>query len=222
MNRRVLTFCIVAGLAFHAAPLMAVEGQVVFTEGEVLVRSGSTETDAHIGLEVGEGDVIETLDGSIAVIALNEGTEIKLRENTVVELDSLDREVSVALSRGGVFSRVVGQTVDRYSVKTEFSVAGVRGTEFFIAFGRTIEENPDIWLCVNSGSVEVSILATDETVIVEEGLGINILGSKRLTEPKFYPWTTKLNWNMDPDAGQVVDDTDLDQAYSDLLDQDYD
>ena len=91
-----------------------------------------------------------------------------------------------------------------------------------MAFGRTIDDNPDIWLCVNEGTVEVAIVESDESVLVEEGEGINIVGGNRLTKPRFYPWTQKLNWNSDPRAGEVSDRTDLDQAYSDLLDQDYD
>ena len=42
----------------------------------------------------------------------------------------------------------------RYTVRTETAVAGVRGTEFFVAYGRRIDEHPDVWLCVNSGAVE--------------------------------------------------------------------
>jgi hypothetical protein len=70
--------------------------------------------------------------------------------------------------------------------------------------------------------VEVAILDTRDTLIVEEGKGINIIGGTNLTSPQRYPWTRKLNWNMDPAAGAVEDRTDLEQAYSDLLDQDYD
>jgi len=57
---------------------------------------------------------------------------------------------------------------------------------------------------------------------VREGEGINILDGVRLTDAQPYDWTRELNWNMDPDRGEVYDDTDLDQAYADLLDQDYD
>ena len=108
------------------------------------------------------------------------------------------------------------------TVKTETAVMGVRGTEFFIAYGRKIDEYRDVWVCVNTGSVEVRIPETRESLIVEEGKGINIVGGTNLTTPQRYPWTRKLNWNLDPAAGQVEDRTDLDQAYSDLLDQDYD
>ena len=61
-----------------------------------------------------------------------------------------------------------------------------------------------------------------EVETVEEGEGINILAGLRATEPRFFPWTLKLNWNFDPDSGKIVDKTDLDAAYADLLDQDYD
>ncbi len=200
----------------------ALEGEIVYTDGEVFVSQGTNETEAFIGMKVSEGDTLETLEDSLAVIRLAEGTEIKMRESTVLSLDSLGRQVSVNLTKGGVFSRVYRQAVDRYDVRTQNAVAGVRGTEFFMAFGKTIDEKPDVWLCVNEGSVEVSIAETKEKVVVEEGLGINIVGGVKLTSPRFYPWTRELNWNTDPGAGEVKDTTNLDQAYSDLLDQDYD
>jgi ferric-dicitrate binding protein FerR (iron transport regulator) len=213
-------------LAFAALllgmPVAASEGEIVYTDGDVLVAHSSSEEEAFIGMQVGKGDTVETLEDSLAVIRLAEGTEIKMRESTMLSLESLGNHVSVNLTKGGVFSRVLRQAVDHYEVRTHSAVAGVRGTEFFVAFGRTIDEKPDIWLCVNEGSVEVSIAETSERVVVEEGQGINIVGGVKLTSPKFYPWTQELNWNTDPSAGDVKDATDLDQAYSDLLDQDYD
>jgi hypothetical protein len=107
-------------------------------------------------------------------------------------------------------------------VRTGTAVAGVRGTQFFIAYGRTIDSQPDIWLCVNAGTVEVTLPASGQSVFVKEGLGVNIVGGAKLTVPRSYPWTRKLNWNMDSKNGKVADVTNLDQAYSDLLDQDYD
>jgi ferric-dicitrate binding protein FerR (iron transport regulator) len=158
----------------------------------------------------------------MAVISLVDGAEIKLRENTTLSLDSLGRNVSVRLTSGSVFSRVNRHMVRGFSVQTETAVMGVRGTEFFVAYGRQIDRYRDVWVCVNSGTVEVAILESRDTLIVEEGEGINIVGGTNLTSPQRYPWTRKLNWNMDPAAGAVEDRTDLDQAYSDLLDQDYD
>ncbi len=203
-------------------PLAALEGEFVYTQGDVFRIRGSERMEAEIGLTVEQGDIIETGPEAMAVISIPNNAELKLRENSRIAMDSLGEQIQVNLAKGGLFSRVVRRLTGRFSVRTETAVAGVRGTEFFMAFGRTIDDNPDIWLCVNEGTVEVAIVETDETVLVEEGEGINIISGTRLTKPRFYPWTQKLNWNSDPRAGEVADRTDLDQAYSDLLDQDYD
>lgn len=210
------------GLLSAAGQAGAVDGDIVYTYGEVVVHRSSGILPAEIGMPVGQGDVIETGGRAMAVISLLDGAEMKLRENTTLSLDSLGQRVSVHLATGSVFSRVNKQIISGFSVKTETAVMGVRGTEFFVAYGRTIDRHPDIWVCVNTGSVEVAILETQDTLIVEEGEGINIVGGTNLTSPQRYPWTRKLNWNMDPAAGEVIDRTDLEQAYSDLLDQDYD
>ncbi|MDC7228343.1 MAG: hypothetical protein PQJ61_16390 [Spirochaetales bacterium] len=75
-------------------------------------------------------------------------------------------------------------------------VAGVRGAEFFMSYGRTIDESPDIRLCVNEGSVEVNVPATGDSVLVREREGISILDGENLTVPEFYPWTGEL-YNLD-------------------------
>ena len=213
---------VLSWLLVSAAGLFAVDGDIVYTHGKVLVHRNPDVVTAEIGMPVGEGDVIETADDSMAVISLVDGAEIKLRENTTLALESLGRDVSVRLSSGSVFSRVIRYMVSGFSVKTETAAMGVRGTEFFVAYGRKIDSYRDVWVCVNSGSVEVSVLDTRDTLLVEEGKGVNIVGGTNLTSPQRYPWTRKLNWNMDPEAGEVEDRTDLEQAYSDLLDQDYD
>jgi len=209
-------------LLIATGQVLAVDGNVVYTYGQVSIHRSSDVLPAEIGMPVGKGDVVETARDGIAVISLVDGAEVKLRENTTLSLDSLGKSVSVRLSSGSVFSRVNRRLISGFSVKTETAVMGVRGTEFFVAYGRKIDSYRDVWVCVNTGSVEVAILETRDTLIVEEGKGINIVGGTNLSSPQRYPWTRKLNWNMDPAVGNVEDRTDLEQAYSDLLDQDYD
>jgi len=221
-KRKILLLSALLWLLIAAVQAAAVDGDVVYTYGRVLVHRNPEVVPAEIGMSVGEGDVIETAGDAMAVISLVDGAEIKLRENTTLALDTLGRNVSVHLTSGSVFSRVNRYALSGFSVKTETAVMGVRGTEFFVAYGRKIDRYRDVWVCVNTGSVEVAILESRDTLIVEQGKGINILGGTNLTSPQRYPWTRKLNWNMDPGAGVVEDRTDLEQAYSDLLDQDYD
>ncbi len=208
-------------LALPAAAF-AVNGQVVYTEGDVAWRNGTTTHDAAIGDSLGPGDVIVTGPQSLAVIDLANGTTLKLKEKTTLAIDSIGDSTAVTLTAGGVFTTIVRKLTGRFSVQTQTAIAGVRGTEFFIAYGKTIDEKPDVWLCVNSGAVEVALPDTGQTVVVKQGLGINIVGGQKITSPRRYPWTRKLNWNVNPESGTVEDRTSLEQAYSDLLNQDYD
>ncbi|MFW5688714.1 MAG: FecR family protein [bacterium] len=225
VGRNVRTVAVFAVLLAAVASAWAQDGRLEYVEGDVWVESAGARTFADFGSPVARGDLVITGADGVAVVTVAEGSQIKLRENTVVEISRLVDRASVDLRQGGIFARVSREIAGSrrgFQVTTPTVVAGVRGTRFFVAYGRTIESRPDLWLCVNEGSVEVSVAEAESTTIVNEGEGINILSGVRPTDPRFYQWTTNLNWNFDPDEGSVRDTTDLDAAYSDLLDQDYD
>ena len=201
--------------------LPADDGLITYFDGDVSIRRGSITIEADFGLPVFQGDVLETGSNSLLIIQLNSKGELKLKGDTILVLETTGKETSLILNRGSVFSKVNRLVNGSFFVRTLSMVAGVRGTEFFVAYGRRVETEPDVWLCVNEGAVNVALTKTGESVIVREGEGINILSGRKLTEPVFYPWTEELNWNTDPNAGPVVDTTNLDSAYEDLLDQDY-
>jgi hypothetical protein len=207
-----------------AATASAQDARIEYVEGEVWIESAAARRVADFGSPVATGDLVVTGADGVAVVAVGAGAQIKLRENSVVRIDAAVESGSVELRHGGIFARVTRSVSGRraFQVTTPTVVAGVRGTEFFVAYGRTVEDLPDVWLCVNEGSVEVTVHEVDSRTIVDAGQGVNILSGVRTTDPRFYPWTTNLNWNFDPSEGDVRDTTDLDAAYSDLLDQDYD
>ena len=75
------------------------------------------------------------------------------------------------------------------------------------------------------------LAAVDDNIAqyIARRTGMSIDESHRLRRRLWQKWGTtargmrdELNWNLDPGSGQVEDRTDLEQAYSDLLDQDYD
>ncbi|MDE2292263.1 MAG: hypothetical protein KGL53_09285, partial [Elusimicrobia bacterium] len=101
------------------------------------------------------------------------------------------------------------------------AVAAVRGTRFFTVFGREHGGKHDLWVCVDEGAVDVKTTASQRGLSVPAGKGVLIKAGLDVTKPQAYDWTKKLNWNMDPAAGPVADETKLDAAYSDLKDQDY-
>jgi ferric-dicitrate binding protein FerR (iron transport regulator) len=201
---------------------------IEYVEGQVTVSGQSGDFEADFGTPLVVGDTVITGPAGIAILRINSRTQVKLRENTRLTVESATEQAAVRLERGGVFARVAretsnaARTLSGFEVRTPSVVAGVRGTEFFVAYGRTIEDEPDLWLCVNEGTVAVAVTRTGQETVVEEGEGINILAGLRATDPRPYAWTKQLNWGFDPAEGEVRDDTDLDGAYADLLDQDYD
>ena len=211
---------LVSALAFPAV-IFALDGQVVYSEGTVTVTSGGASQDAGPGTKVSQEDTVTTGADGLAVIDLSNATQIKLRENTSVVVQAIGDDTRVSLTTGGLFTHVLRKLSGTFSVRTDNAVAGVRGTEFFVAYGRTVDNQRDIWLCVNEGTVDVSIPSTNQHVAVPAGQGINIVGGMKLTPPRSYTWTRGLNWNMDAATGTVEDHTNLDQAYSDLLNHDY-
>ena len=199
----------------------ALDGKILYTEGTVTVTTGGSSQDAGPGTTVSAGDVVSTGADGLAVVDLSNATQIKLRENTSVTIGALGDNTQVSLSAGALFTRILGKLAGTFSVQAGMTTAGVRGTEFFVAFGRTVDQEPDVWLCVNSGTVDVSVASSGQHVLVPAGKGINIIGGAKLTPPRGYRWTKGLNWNMDPSSGSVEDHTSMNQAYDDLLNHDY-
>ncbi|MDC7232728.1 MAG: FecR family protein [Spirochaetales bacterium] len=147
------------------------QSSLSYYEGDVTVLRNSREMEADFGMDLLTGDLIRSGRNSVAIIEMEHGRTLKLREDSSLVLENLSRQTSVALKKGSVFSRVERLSGGSFNVHTDAVVAGVRGTEFFMAFGETIDHEPDLWLCVNEGTVEVSLKKGDESVLVEEGEG---------------------------------------------------
>lgn len=199
--------------------------RLVFASGAVTVESQGASHPGRAGEALENGDAVSTGGAATAVIGLADGSRLKLRESgrLVLNLPGPRGTVTEAyLTLGSVFAKVTKRLPGaEFHVRTKTAVAAVRGTEFFTAFGRAQGESRDLWVCVNEGAVEVRTDAGKPPVRVPRGKGLLIKSGLDATRPQAYDWTKTLNWNMDPDKGAVADATDLDAAYSDLLDQDY-
>ena len=122
-----------------------------------------------------------------------------------------------------MLSKKAHQTKDPpLTVQTVNAAMGVRGTEFFVAFGKVPDIEPDLWMCVNEGKVEVKSKKEDGVKTVNQGEGILLPNGSKITDPKAYAWTQGLNWNMNPDSGELDNPMDIEKMYTDLLDEDYD
>jgi ferric-dicitrate binding protein FerR (iron transport regulator) len=208
-------------LLFSALPASA--ARVLYTAGSVQVETSGKRREVKKGAEISPGDAILTGSGALAIIALDDGSRIKLRENSKVVLEQADDKGSrIYLDIGGVFAKIKKLTAGRqFKVRTHSAVAAVRGTEFFTAYGRKTRRGHDMWACVNEGAIELTSAKEAGAITVKQGEGVLVKNGSSLTKPRPFDWTKTLNWSMEPETGNVEDKTDLGGAYADLLDRDY-
>jgi len=176
MNRLLspLVFCVF--VASLAAPAAAAEiGTLASLRGTVEIGRASTWTAMAPGDALQQGDRIRTGNPGQArivfqddtVLTLNEDTEIVLDEN-VFTPDSGESRSLTSLLRGAVnavVSEYYGRQGSEYTIRTATATAGVRGTEFIVAYYPELSLAEVIGI---SGQVEVRSTLADieETVYV--------------------------------------------------------
>ena len=207
-----------------AGTLSAAEaGKIAFVAGNAEVSRSGKWQKLTLGAVVNEAEKLRTGPKATMIVALKSGASLKLKPDTILVLTAAENNTTVDLQGGSVFARVdkrrPGQS---FEIRAQTTVAGVRGTEFFFAYGKKEKEKSDLWLCVNEGRVNVTDGATQSEVDVNAGEGIIVPTDKQIPKPKAYAWTKKLNWNMDAGKGGVEDKSNLKSAYSDLTKQNYD
>ncbi len=220
-----MTLFLFAGVAFASSHAMADSAVVTAVKGSVQTKKAGELVALKIGDKIAEAQSVQTGAASTAVLVYPDGSRIKLKENSEVVVHLVDtpqEKVGANLIIGALFAAVTKKKEPHFFVKTPTAVAGVRGTDFFTSFDNK-ENTPNLWLCVHEGSVEVVPLDSRPAIVVKEGLGIVVRADQKIDEPKPYEWTKQLNWNMDPAAGDVEDNSQFDsQKYKDLLKYKYD
>ncbi len=195
-------------------------GKLTYAQGEVTVISGGKSSKAQKETSVLAGDSVKTGPQSLAIIVMDDGAQLKLNENSNLEIP-LKEEGTVSLKSGSVFSKIPKQKLkNQFKVVTPTAVMGVRGTHFFTAYGTNVDHPSDAWMCVEEGSVGVTTKNSKKVVIVNKGEGVLVTDKKGVTPPQKYAWTKKLNWNLDPASGTV--ENKLEISYKEtLLKEDY-
>ena len=119
-------------------------GYVVRHQGPVTVKDLNGETQQlEINSPIYEGDRITTGMNSTAFIAMDDGAEIYLKEDSVVKISSyiitsgFDKDSSsiIDLLKGGlrkITGSIGASALSNYQVKTGLATIGIRGTEYVI------------------------------------------------------------------------------------------
>ncbi len=199
-------------------------GEVLFVKGVVKIKQNEKQIQAAKGQRFINRSLIETGNNALAVISLVDGSKIKLNKNSKIVISvSSKSPTKVGIFKGSSFFNVLKSKIsskDKFIVKTKNASIGVRGTEFFVSYGK--DNAKDAWMCVNEGRVSVTPKDGKESVSVKAGEGVQIIGKKRVTKPKPLAWTRKLNWRLNSQDGDLENKVNIEDAYTDLLDQDYD
>jgi len=197
----------------------AYSAKITYVQGSVQVGRGEHFEKAELDQKVTAGEIIKTGTGSTVILTTEDQSQLKLKENSELQLSD-PKNNEVFLKTGGLFSKITKAPETHFHVKTHTAVMGVRGTRFYTSYGEE-KQKDDVWMCVNEGLVAVETPG-DQPMMVKEGYGVFAPPKRKVSEPKPFEWTKKLNWNMDPEKGDVVDHTDMKAAYGNLLKQNYD
>lgn len=122
-----------------AAPNAQPAGSVTFLAGEATRTGGGKAEPLAVGKAVYQGDVLETQRRTRLEVKLADGSVVRLGPSSKAEVQGAafgksveDRKVSAKLVVGKVWANVAKAVggEQRFEVKTENAVAGVRGTTF--------------------------------------------------------------------------------------------
>jgi hypothetical protein len=130
---------LLAAAAALAAPKAPEAGAVTFLAGEATRAAGGKTEKLAVGKAVHEGDTLETQKRTRLEVKLSDGSVLRLGPSSKAEVSAAafgktveERNVSATLVVGKVWANVAKAVggEQRFEVRTENAVAGVRGTTF--------------------------------------------------------------------------------------------
>ncbi len=150
MKRFVFVWALVA-IATTATAFAADKASIVYLEGDVTMNG----SPASIGDPVLAGAVLATGPDSLCQIVFNTKNIVHIAAGTILRFDPNSLSSGATLQKGAVAMvlRNLAAKGDqlRFSIKTPTTVAGVRGTCFFVA----VEDDNNTYICACNGSIHL-------------------------------------------------------------------
>lgn len=208
MNRTKLCFllvCFILSLtgvwAEGKAPLV-LDAKLEIISGQVkLTRVGSAKTDVITNsVELYAGDLLETLRGSKATLVYDDGTIMRIKERTLIEVQPL----SLKVFKGKTWYKFTKRGSE-FKIETPTLVAGIRGTEFEVAVGSRKRTS----LSVTEGAVAVRSRKTRRGLLIRSGFATHCDPESDLAKPyKFNVARKKAEWT-DSEWEPKADENDI-------------
>lgn len=178
------------------------KGQLEYREGEVEIKRGDKGwVQLSKGNILNSGNEIRTLNESRAIVTFEDGSVLRLDENTSIKIQSTENKIEIVLSKGSIFNKVSKSETRKYSVQSgEYKIIAL-GTEF------SVEKESESEVKVLVVESEVEIQNKDGSVLekVETGKKVEInkkeINKKIITkeekEEKFIAWNIEKNKKVD-------------------------
>lgn len=167
---------------------------IKFVKGDVKRKSGNSSWKAirRAGTILIEQDIIKTGKSGVAEIQFDDGSKLKLVNNSQISLKEYKLgkkggKLNINVKKGAIFAKVNKlKGSSTFGVSAGEAVVGVRGTEFFVN-----NKSNKVEVEVYEGKVEVS--ANNDKVAVDTGMGTTVLSNKGPKKP-YKVKVRKINW----------------------------
>lgn len=187
--------------------------KIIHLKGEVGFIRGNEEMQRLTKeVSLGEQDVIETKEKSLAIISYG-GNTVKIGENSQFKINSLaslknKRKDSYVLKYGRAIFKYLGRKNDKkLEVRTKNVALGVRGTTFFV-FSSSGNTNMG-GFAVKEGAIEIENYLSKKKVTLKDGEGILLNDKGKFSQVKNYDWIKLINWELDPQKKDLSDSPKL-------------
>lgn len=182
MNRTSLCFlficCLFSLSAAWAEPvkLIPLDAKLEIVSGQIkLTRVGSTKTDIITqSCELFSGDLLETLRESKAVLVYADGTNMRIKERTLVEVQPM----SIKVFKGKTWYKFTKRGTE-FRIETPTLVAGIRGTEFEVA----VSSRKKASVSVVEGVVAVNSIVKGRGAVLRQGMATHCESGNQLVAP---------------------------------------
>ncbi len=174
----------------HAeTPLVALDIELEIISGQIkLTRIGNTKSDIiSRPCQLYAGDLLETLKDTKSILTYADGTTMKLKERTLIEI----QPTSLRVFRGKTWYKFTKRGTE-FKIETPSLVAGIRGTEFEVA----VSSRKKTSVSVLSGAVYTNSKVRGRGALLKEGQAVSCDYNKPLSNIfKFNVEDKQQRWN---------------------------
>ena len=213
MNRTFLCFLLAlltfSTAAFAEEELVELDAKLEIISGQVkLTRVGSNKTDViSESCQLYAGDLLETLIDSKATLSYSDGTNMRIKERTLIEVQPM----SIRVFKGKTWYKFTKRGTE-FRIETPSLVAGIRGTEFEVA----VSSRKKTSVSVVEGAVAVRG-NTQGNALLTEGLAAYADPEGDLSKPvEFNTELKRAEWN-DNDWKGGNSSNDIYKLYMDYI-----